>query len=194
MKRKSPLPYIIGGLLMMFVALYVISQAETLKIIFQNISERYAQQVLIQLLLTLGLAIGFGSLAFRVNSHKALIVPIFLYTLFQWLSYFFVYIFNPSYFQNMTPERIIEFAAADMLLIAAVLSIIYSAIFKPLKKDDDAQPQPQVQQQPQEYEQAPAMNVNPANAEEELRRAEEKFAAGEISIAEYEDIRSKLSR
>ena len=194
MKRKSPLPYIIGGLLMLFVALYVISQAETLKIIFENISEKYAQQVLIQLMLTIGLAIGFGSLAFRVNSHKALIVPIFLYTLFQWLSYFFVYIFNPSYFQSMTPQRIIEFAATDMLLIATVLSIIYSAIFKPLKKDDNAQPQPQVQQQPQEYEQAPAMNVDPANAEEELRRAEERFASGEISIAEYEEIRSRLSK
>ena len=194
MKRKSPLPYIIGGLLMLFVALYVISQAETLKIIFENISEKYAQQVLIQLMLTIGLAIGFGSLAFRVNSHKALIVPIFLYTLFQWLSYFFVYIFNPSYFQSMTLQRIIEFAATDMLLIATVLSIIYSAIFKPLKKDDNAQPQPQVQQQPQEYEQAPAMNVDPANAEEELRRAEERFAAGEISIAEYEEIRSRLSK
>ncbi len=194
MKRKSPLPYIIGGLLMMFVALYVISQAETLKMIFENISEKYAQQVLIQLMLTLGLAIGFGSLAFRVNSHKALIVPIFLYTLFQWLSYLFIYVFNPSYFQSMTPERIIEFAAADMLLIATVLSIIYSAIFKPLKKDDNAQPQPQVQQQPQEYEQAPAMSVDPANAEEELRRAEERFAAGEISIAEYEEIRSRLSK
>lgn len=179
---------------MMFVVLYVLSQVETLRIIFANISEKYAQQVLIQLILTLGLAIGFGSLAFRVNSHKALIVPIFLYTLFQWLSYFFVYVFDPSYFQSMTSERIIEFAAADMLLIATVLSIIYSAIFKPLKKDDNAQPQPQIQQQPQEYEQAPAMSVNPANAEEELRRAEEKFAAGEISIAEYEEIRSRLSK
>ena len=194
MKRKSPLPYIIGGLLMMFVVLYVLSQVETLKIIIGYISEKSAQQVLIQLILTLGLAIGFGSLAFRVNSHKALIVPIFLYTLFQWLSYFIVYIFNPSYFQSMTPQRIIEFAATDMLLIATVLSIIYSAIFKPLKKDDYAQPQPQVQQQPQEYEQAPAMNVDPANAEEELRRAEERFASGEISIAEYEEIRSKLSK
>lgn len=194
MKRKSPLPYIIGGLLMMFVVLYVLSQVETLKIIIGYISEKSAQQVLIQLILTLGLAIGFGSLAFRVNSHKALIVPIFLYTLFQWLSYFFVYIFNPSYFQSMTPQRIIEFAATDMLLIATVLSIIYSAIFKPLKKDDDAQPQPQVQQQPQEYEQAPAMSVDPANAEEELRRAEERFASGEISIAEYEEIRSRLSK
>ena len=194
MKRKSPLPYIIGGLLMMFVVLYVLSQVETLKIIIGYISEKSAQQVLIQLILTLGLAIGFGSLAFRVNSHKALIVPIFLYTLFQWLSYFFVYIFNPSYFQSMTPQRIIEFAATDMLLIATVLSIIYSAIFKPLKKDDNAQPQPQVQQQPQEYEQAPAMNVDPANAEEELRRAEERFASGEISIAEYEEIRSRLSK
>ena len=194
MKRKSPLPYIIGGLLMMFVVLYVLSQVETLKIIIGYISEKSAQQVLVQLMLTLGLAIGFGSLAFRVNSHKALIVPIFLYTLFQWLSYFFVYIFNPSYFQSMTRERIIEFAATDMLLIATVLSIIYSAIFKPLKKDDNAQPQPQVQQQPQEYEQAPAMNVDPANAEEELRRAEERFASGEISIAEYEEIRSRLSK
>ena len=63
-----------------------------------------------------------------------------------------------------------------------------------MKKDDNAQPQPQVQQQPQEYEQAPAMNVDPANAEEELRRAEERFAAGEISIAEYEEIRSRLSK
>ncbi len=185
MKRKSPLPYIIGGLLMMFVALYVISQAETLKMIFENISEKYAQQVLIQLMLTLGLAIGFGSLAFRVNSHKALIVPIFLYTLFQWLSYLFIYVFNPSYFQSMTPERIIEFAAADMLLIATVLSIIYSAIFKPLKKDDNAQPQQQVQLQAQpSYEEQQQIDVNPANAEEELRRAEERFAAGEISIAE----------
>lgn len=194
MKRKSPLPYIIGGLLMMFVVLYVLSQVETLKIIIGYISEKSAQQVLIQLILTLGLAIGFGSLAFRVNSHKALIVPIFLYTLFQWLSYFFVYVFNPSYFQSMTPQRIIEFAATDMLLIATVLCIIYSAIFKPLKKDDNAQPQPQVQQQPQEYEQAPAMNVDPTNAEEELRKAEERFASGEISIAEYEEIRSKLSK
>ena len=194
MKRKSPLPYIIGGLLMMFVVLYVLSQVETLKIIIGYISEKSAQQVLIQLILTLGLAIGFGSLAFRVNSHKALIVPIFLYTLFQWLSYFIVYIFNPSYFQSMTPQRIIEFAATDMLLIATVLSIIYSAIFKPLKKDDNAQPQLQVQQQPQEYEQAPAMNVDPANAEEELRKAEERFASGEISIAEYEEIRSRLSK
>ena len=62
MKRKSPLPYIIGGLLMMFVVLYVLSQAETLKIIIGYISEKSAQQVLVQLMLTIGLAIGFGSL------------------------------------------------------------------------------------------------------------------------------------
>ena len=195
MERKSPLPYIIGGLLMLFVVLYVLANIETIRLLFENISERIAQQALVQLLLAIALPIAFGSLAFRVNSPKALIVPIFIYTLFQWLSYFFVYVFNPSYFQNMTPERIIEFAAADMLLIAAVLSIIYSVIFKPLKKDDNAQPQPQVQlQQPQTYEQAPEVDVDPANAEEELRKAEERFAAGEISIAEYEDIRSKLSR
>ena len=95
----------------------------------------------------------------------------------------------------MTPQRFVEFIAADMLVLAAILSIIYTAIYKPLKKNGNEQLQQQVQlQQPQTYEQAPEVDVDPANAEEELRKAEERFAAGEISIAEYEEIRSKLSR
>ena len=195
MKRKSPLPYIIGGLLMLFVVLYVLANIETIRLLFKNINERIAQQALVQLLLAIALPIAFGSLAFRVNSHNVLIVPILAYTFIQWLSYFFTYIFNPSYFQNMTQQRFVEFVAADMLVLAAILSIIYTAIYKPLKKNGNEQLQQQVQlQQPQTYEQAPEVDVDPANAEEELRKAEEKFAAGEISIAEYEDIRSKLSR
>ena len=152
-------------------------------------------QTFVSLLLSFALPIVFGIFAFKGNEHNAIIFPIFAYAFLQLVGYIFRYAVNPDIFSNMNSQLLIEFIGVGALLAAVILCIIFVAKTKPFAKQNAAAQQTSQMQQPQEqYQPQQSSAMNSGDPDEQLRIAEQRFASGEISITEYEEIRSRLSK
>jgi len=195
MKTKSPLPILVGVFTFAFVLFLIISEMKSIISIFNYPNSGAFIQLKIQLVMSFLLPIAFGIIAIVSKEFKILIFPVMVYLAFQDLSYTISLIANySSYFSDMSVERLLEIVAILFLEAACVMSIVQTIAFKVFKADDNGAQRPQRRVQQFSYQEPTQQNTSSAaDPEDELRKAEQQFANGEISVAELEDIRARVN-
>lgn len=152
--RKSPFAIIIGIFLILTTVLFVFSNFETIRYIFESTGSG-SLSLKASIVASLGIYAILSIAAFVSARHKAAMFGLTLFLGVYTLYYTVVITTNPGvYFSFSTPQRIAELVAYLLIDVSFTLSIVHLAVFKAFRSNNAPQPVANQYQQ-QQYQPQP---------------------------------------